>query len=366
VQDYLISIIIPAYNVEAYVARALESCISQTYNNLDICVIDDGSKDGTADVVRKYMERDARIRMVQKPNGGLAAARNTGFDNMNGDFVLFLDADDWFEPDAIEHYVSLLDEVTNKTSISEFSDEAKTIVKDGTVDPHMFLYAASMYGVVVHDDGREERKPYKNSADKCVLSSEEALLKMDAATMNLQSSCYKMYSVKVIKENNLRFIETMRYGEDSPFVFDYLKKVQGLSYSPKQTWNRLYRAGSLSQSLYSHNKICNILAVVHMIEAEGNSDRLRKGLLQSLVKRFSAVMTVALESGAYKNKADIKEMRGIMKPYANEYLAGDYGSKHKLFFRIYQSFPICVARLAEIYTTTKNGKDKLNSDIGVD
>lgn len=348
-QDYLISIIIPAYNVEAYVARALDSCISQTYTNLDICVIDDGSKDGTADVVRKYMKRDARIRMVQKPNGGLAAARNTGFDNMEGDFVLFLDADDWFEPDAVEHYVFLLDEVMKKGQ-----------------DPHMYLYAASMYGVVVHDDGHEERKPYKNSADKCQLSAEDALLKMDAGTMNLQSSCYKMYSVKVIKENNLRFIETMRYGEDSPFVFDYIKKIDGLSYSPKQTWNRLYRAGSLSQSLYSHNKICNILAVVHMIEAEGNSERLRKGLLQSLVKRFEAVMTVALESGAYKNRADIKEMRGIMKPYANEFLSGDYGRKHKLFFRIYQYYPIWVARLAEFYTTAKNGKDKLNSDIAVD
>lgn len=348
-QDYLISIIIPAYNVESYVARALESCISQTYQNLDICVIDDGSKDGTAKVVRGMMDKDSRIRMVQKPNGGLAAARNTGFDNMLGDFVLFLDADDWFELDAVEHYVSLLNEVSEKG-----------------LDPHMYLYAASMYGVVVHDDGHEERRPYKNSAKKCLLSAEDALLKMDAATMNLQSSCYKMYSVKVIKDNNLRFIETMRYGEDSPFVFDYIKKIQGVSYSPKETWNRLYRAGSLSQSLYSHNKICNILAVIHMIEAKDNSDRLRNGLLLSLVKRFEAVMTVALESGAYKNKADIKEMRGIMAPYAREFLGGDYGRKHKLFFKIYEYYPIWIARIAEFYTTSKNGKDKLNSDIAVD
>lgn len=350
-ENYLISIIIPAYNVEAYVARALDSCISQTYQNLDICVIDDGSKDGTADVVRPYMEKDSRIHMVQKPNGGLAAARNTGFDNMKGDFVLFLDADDWFEPDAIEHYVSLLEEV----------------VKNGNVtDAHQCLYAASMYGVVVHDDGHEERKPYKNSATKSIMTSEEALMKMDAGTMNLQSSCYKMYSVRVIKDNNLRFIETMRYGEDSPFVFDYIKKIEAVSYSPKQTWNRLYRAGSLSQSLYSHNKICNILAVEHMIKAEGNSEKLHKQLLHSLVKRFEAVMTVALESGAYKNKKDIKEMRGIMKPYAKAFLQGDYGMKHKLFFRIYMYFPICIARLAEFYTTSKNGKDKLNSDIAVD
>lgn len=93
--DALVSVVIPAYNGEAFVGRAIRSVLSQTHPEVEAVVVDDGSQDGTADVVRGLAAEDERVRLVQKRNAGLAAARNTGIENARGAFVNFLDADDW-------------------------------------------------------------------------------------------------------------------------------------------------------------------------------------------------------------------------------------------------------------------------------
>lgn len=338
----IVSIVIPCYNVAPYVGRALDSCLSQTYTNLDIVCVDDGATDNTAEVIKEYITKDSRISIVQKPNGGLATARNAGLDHIKGEYVLFLDADDWLEPDTVEYYLSLFPSETNKC-----------------------LIAAGMYGIVVDDNGNEERREYKTSSSECDITNEEAILLMNSATMNLQSSCYKLYSVDVIKNNNLRFESTFTHAEDGLFVFQYLRHIEKVHYSPRPTWNRLYRAGSLSQIMYTHGKICNIKAVVKMLEMEGNSEAIIKMLRHFLMMRFESVMTVALECGTYKYKNDIREMRELIKPYIKDFLNDGHGAKHNFFLKIYAYYPLFIAKLAEIYTTAKNGKEKLNSDIAV-
>ncbi len=106
----LISIIIPVYNVAPYLAEALDSAIFQTYKELDIIIIDDGSTDGSGIICDEYAKRDARIRVVHQENRGLSAARNTGLDMMTGDAVVFLDSDDAYHPD----YVSTMVEAMNR------------------------------------------------------------------------------------------------------------------------------------------------------------------------------------------------------------------------------------------------------------
>jgi glycosyltransferase involved in cell wall biosynthesis len=100
----LVSIVIPAYNTEGTIRRAIDSILVQTYKPIEIIVVDDGSKDGTEAVCRTYGDR---IRYIKQDNGGAAAARNTGIRNANGDFVGFLDADDWYLPEKIKHDIKL-------------------------------------------------------------------------------------------------------------------------------------------------------------------------------------------------------------------------------------------------------------------
>ena len=98
-----VSIVIPLYNTEEYVQLALESALAQTYQNLEIIVVDDGSTDGGVNICRKFT--DKRIRIIQQANRGLSGARNTGIRNAEGEYVAFLDADDLWVPEKVERHV---------------------------------------------------------------------------------------------------------------------------------------------------------------------------------------------------------------------------------------------------------------------
>lgn len=101
----LVSVIIPAYNAERFISRTLESVLAQTYPKFELLVVDDGCQDGTAAIVRQYMQRDNRIQLLQQPNAGVAAARNLGIDRSRGELIAPLDADDIWFPENIEKQV---------------------------------------------------------------------------------------------------------------------------------------------------------------------------------------------------------------------------------------------------------------------
>lgn len=98
----LITVIIPVYEVEKYLRRAVDSVLRQTYSNLEIILVDDGSKDGCPAICDEYASREARVRTIHKENGGLSDARNAGLDVAGGDYIAFLDSDDYYAPFFIE------------------------------------------------------------------------------------------------------------------------------------------------------------------------------------------------------------------------------------------------------------------------
>lgn len=105
----VISVIIPVYNVEPYLRRCVDSVLNQTYTNLQVILVDDGSPDECPAICDDYATKDNRIRVIHKKNGGLSSARNTGLDIVpQGDFITFLDSDDWLAPDTYEYCVGLL------------------------------------------------------------------------------------------------------------------------------------------------------------------------------------------------------------------------------------------------------------------
>ena len=98
----LISIIIPVYNVEQYLDRCVQSVIHQTLKNIEILLVDDGSPDRCPELCDGYALQDRRIKVIHKKNGGLASARNTGLRVASGEFIFFLDSDDWLDLDGLE------------------------------------------------------------------------------------------------------------------------------------------------------------------------------------------------------------------------------------------------------------------------
>ena len=102
IEQPLVSIVIPCYNREKYISDAIDSALAQTYSNIEVIVVDDGSIDGSVDVVRQYGDR---VKLVLQDNGGVNVARNRCFRESRGDFLVFLDSDDWLSPDIVECHV---------------------------------------------------------------------------------------------------------------------------------------------------------------------------------------------------------------------------------------------------------------------
>jgi len=109
--DKLVSIIVPIYNVEKYLGKCIESLVSQTYTNIEIILVNDGSPDHSDVICEEWAKKDARIRILNKVNGGLSDARNAGLEIANGELICFVDSDDWVENETIERAVNAIEDV---------------------------------------------------------------------------------------------------------------------------------------------------------------------------------------------------------------------------------------------------------------
>lgn len=106
----MISIIIPVYNIEKYLSRCIESVLDQTYQNLEAIFVNDGSTDNSLKILEEYQKKDKRIKIINKENAGSGAARNDGIEQSKGEYLAFLDSDDWYEKDFLERLYKNLKE----------------------------------------------------------------------------------------------------------------------------------------------------------------------------------------------------------------------------------------------------------------
>ena len=107
-QTPLISVIVPIYHVEQYLNRCVESLVNQTYSNLEIILVDDGSPDNCPKMCDDWVQKDSRIKVIHKGNGGLSDARNAGMQIANGDVISFIDSDDWIDPKFFEVMLNVM------------------------------------------------------------------------------------------------------------------------------------------------------------------------------------------------------------------------------------------------------------------
>ncbi len=121
-----VSIIIPVYNVEKYLPECLESVLSQTYKQWEAILVDDGSKDSSGHICDRYAQLDARFRVIHQNNSGAASAKNTGLDNVNGDYIAFIDSDDFVEPHWLERLLTVAQKENADIVEYEFDKKYKT------------------------------------------------------------------------------------------------------------------------------------------------------------------------------------------------------------------------------------------------
>lgn len=117
----IISIIVPVYNVEKYIDKCINSILHQTYTNIELLLIDDGSPDKSGIICDAYAQQDCRVQVFHEQNAGVSAARNIGINNAKGEFITFVDSDDWLELDCIERSLNIVNK--NNLDLLQFSSK---------------------------------------------------------------------------------------------------------------------------------------------------------------------------------------------------------------------------------------------------
>ena len=247
----LVSIIIPAYNTGEYIHRAIESSLRQTHNNVEVIVVDDGSKDNTLEVARSYTERDSRVRVFHKENGGVSSARNMGIREARGKYIMFLDSDDWLEDEAVEFLTNLQEQY-----------------------PCM-LITSGKYFAKFHNDGKIYRVKQPAKMKPQVINDINGLIGSDWGKADQQSACFKMFISDVIRSKNIFFNENLINKEDGLFVFEYLHNVNGLVFTDRALWIILDRPGSATRSYSPKMTESAVEAFKLMMNYPGNTEQVK-------------------------------------------------------------------------------------------
>ena len=209
----LISIIVPIYNVENYLRQCLDSIMNQTYQNFECLLINDGSPDNSADICREYVSKDSRFRYFEKENDGVSSARNLGIEHSKGEYITFIDSDDWVESDYVE---TLYDEL-----IKENADIAVSTYKRFEMGDNCWYVHAFQRGY--------DKKVFTNKKFM------DELLSLDGF-----DNSYRFVSGKLVHRNmleNIAFNVATTFGEDMEFWFKIYMVSDRVVYVNKETYN---------------------------------------------------------------------------------------------------------------------------------
>lgn len=203
-EAYKISMIIPVYNAEQYLKKCVDSVRAQTYGNLEIMLVDDGSTDSSGELCDTYAEKDERIRVVHKENGGLVSAWKAGVKECSGEYVSFLDSDDWINPEMLSEMSAYLTGNDREMVISDY-----IIERDGGSQEYVWQKLAP---------GEYGRKEIEEKIFPCLLGQEERYITI--------SRCMKLISKRLISENGNYTDPAIIVGEDTTIMLPVLLDCQ--------------------------------------------------------------------------------------------------------------------------------------------
>lgn len=319
-----ISIIVPVYKVEEYLARCVDSILAQTYTDLEIILVDDGSPDNSGEICDAYAEKDDRIKVIHKANGGLSDARNTGIDQATGSYLTFLDSDDWVHESYIAYLYDLLKDNDAEISLCNF---LKTTQEEVPLEP---------------SQGRET-----------VLSSDAVLERYidlgDAFHPQLVMACGKLFKAELF--DTIRFpVGRLHEDEFTTYkLFHYAKKSVLSMRSLYYYWQR--EDSIMGSGFKTKNKLDYMDALTEraaFFHTEGRkalSDRTYKSL-------FSEGLSTILVLDERNEETAKKQVFALLKQARNA-LRHDHNWKVGIFFEGYLLMPGMVARAYKAFRSLK-------------
>lgn len=303
-KEDLISIIIPVYNVEKYLDKCIESIINQTYNNIEIILVDDGSTDNSGKICDKYREKDNRIKVIHKENGGLSDARNHGLDIAKGKYVTFIDSDDFINEKFCE--ILLTNLKNNNSDIScckmrEFSDN---------------------YTIINENDNRTDL-----IIKHC--NKIEALTKVLYQIEMDSSVCNKLFKIQLFKD--IEFPKG-RYFEDLATIYKIILKSNNVTYTNERLYYYYQRKTSILHS-GNEKKIEDLIITIEELNKKLNTiEELREPLNARIMNAFFYVHRLTKNRTRKKESTiQIKRLRKEVKKDKNISLKTKIGIKISYF-----------------------------------
>ncbi len=292
-----ISLIIPVYNVEKYVTQCLDSVVDQIVPFDEVIIVNDGSSDHSLEICEKYVSKCEYLRLISQENRGLSSARNIGISEASGEYIMFLDSDDYFKLDAVK----ILKEKLRKTRCDAIFFDAEIFFDETMTANKKNIYDRSLAGL----DGK-------------VMSGEEYFSKCYPEKY-IVSACMAVYKTQLIKGKRISFPEGLYY-EDNYFSFVLLENAKQVIHISEKLYYRRYRTGSITLGGYSEKKLSDHIQIGLLIWEEILK---RKNMLSSmkeelLLKYVSDYYCIVLDKYQYCKlshiplsqnvKADLKSM----------------------------------------------------------
>lgn len=275
----LVSVIIPAYNTESYIGKCLKSVQTQTYENLEVLVIDDGSTDGTGAVCRRFAEADSRFRVLHKENSGVSDSRNLGLEQAEGKYLVFVDSDDHVKPDYVHTLVSEAEREDVQLVCGEFFFE---------------------------EDGREvKHDSILGEGERMLLTRAEAIELLPNKGSFQGYICSKLFLLEVIRREKLRFDRNVKVWEDMLFCLEYLTRIQRVSYVGRPIYDYVQRSGSAMADEGVLNEFTQLTALEKMWQIA----QPMQGAFHDYVRDSYALnLVAALGKPGFRDEASVKEV----------------------------------------------------------
>lgn len=302
-KESLVSIIIPAYNEENFLEETLKSVYSQTYENWECLIIDDGSKDKTAEISKSWCSKYTRFQYIYKENGGVSSARNLGIEKCKGEFICFVDADDWIEENYIKDY------------LTHYSNETTLLIQD---------FYKDIAGNV------ELSQNYKNE----ILLLPENMVEFLSNYLYTQGfPVNKFYSSYIIKTNGLKFKEHLSFCEDELFYFEYLRYIAAIQFLPNANYHYRINADSLSNSKDFTRTFTYMKEVFKDYPFFEKNCPDKKFIENYINQRKSAVFNLCFKNAIYQNnytKPQRIEFLAEIRPYVKKFTPFKQKLTHKI------------------------------------
>ena len=315
----LISVIIPVYNVAPYLPRCLESVCNQTYQNLEIILVDDGSTDKSLPICQQYAQKDNRITIIHQKNGGLSAARNTGMDRMHGEFFTFIDSDDWIARD----YCQMLLELINQSGADVSTGD--------------YIYA--------FDDGSQ--KPSTVSTENKTFSSTEDILYFGLKVHH--TAWLKLYRTSVC--GRLRFDPYYSLSEDLDFYFRLSQHIKTLACTAQPLLYYYQRQGSLIRKadVSGRGKIFGLYQQIETFCAQNQFKKCFEQVHPALLGYGCILIMLLVIEKPFAQAEQLQTMRAwLIKNRQEIFSSQEMKSFGHAFIRAFYYFPRLTVRFARL------------------